>query len=87
MYRTLIKRHNVKCISEEPFTLLEQPSKWETLETYDSLGNAEYSISELLRALEKGELLGVKVEYIEKHKKPYTLTEKNGNMIIKPYEQ
>lgn len=84
MYRTQIKRTKVKRISEEPYKLAVLPTKWETLETYDSLGNAEHSTAELLRAMEKGEIEGFKIEFIDSEKRPYTITQENGKNIIKP---
>lgn len=66
MYRTSIKKHNVKVVSEEPYTVKELPTKWEVLEEYGSLGLREYGSESLLRALEKGEITAVKIEWIDK---------------------
>lgn len=64
MYKTSIKRHNYKVI-EEPYQIVELPSKWETLEVFDSFGNAQYDDYTLMRSMEKGILRAYKHEYVE----------------------
>lgn len=63
MFKTSIKKHNVKAVEEPTYHVEELPTKWEVLETFDSFGNAQYSQTDLVMAMEQGKILAFKVEW------------------------
>lgn len=60
MYKISIKRNKVVVVSEKPFRVKKMPSKWETFKEVESTGACDY---DLIRMLEKCEILAYKVEY------------------------